>query len=121
MQGTPSILCSDICKATQSKELQRWCVQEGITQEYSPPYHHAFIGFVEQFNQMLLNHLRCMLVEEPKYFAMMVERAIKIYNDTPLSSLEESKKIPSSFQFGSPKQLWNGSQILWRRLEECAY
>ena len=32
-QGRPSILCSDVCKATQSKELQRWCVQEGVTQE----------------------------------------------------------------------------------------
>ena len=57
-QGVPSIVCSDVCKATQSKELQGWCGRRGLTQEYSPPYHHASIGFVERFNQTLLNHLR---------------------------------------------------------------
>ena len=98
-QGRPSILCSDVCKATQSKELQRWCVQEGVTQEYSPPYHHASIGFVERFNQTLLNRLRWMWAEEPRYFAKTVERAVRIYNETPLSSSEESKETPSSFVF----------------------
>ena len=50
----------------------------------------------------------------------MVERAIKIYNDTPLSSLEESKETPSSFQFGSPNQLWNASRTVWQQLQEYA-
>ena len=67
MQGTPSVLCSDVCKAMQSRELQRWCMQEGVTQEYSPPYHHASIGFVERFNQTLLNRLHRMWAEEPRY------------------------------------------------------
>ena len=119
-QGTPSILCSDVCKATQSKELQRWCVQEGVTQEYSPPYHHASIGFVERFNQTLLNRLRRMWAEEPRYFAKTVERAIGIYNDTPLSASEESKETPSSFVFGSPNQLWNSSPVVWDRLHRHA-
>jgi len=119
-QGVPSILCSDVCKATQSKELQGWCLQEGVTQEYSPPYHHASIGFVERFNQTLLNRLRRMWAEEPRYFARTVERAVDIYNNTPLSSPEESKETPSSFVFGSPEQLWNSSQVVWSRLREHA-
>ena len=100
--GTPSILCSDVCKATQYKELEKWCAQEGVTQEYSPPYHHASIGFVERFNQTLLNRLRRMWAEEPKYFARTVERAVNIYNETPLSSLVESKETPKSFVLGWP-------------------
>ena len=119
-QGTPSILCSDVCKATQSKELRRWCVQEGVTQEYSPPYHHASIGFVERFNQTLLNRLRRMWAEEPRYFAKTVEQAVGIYNDTPLSSSEESKETPSSFVFGSPNQLWNSSPVAWDKLHQHA-
>ena len=113
-QGAPSVLCSDVCKTTQSKELQRWCVQEGVIQEYSPPYHHSSIGFVKRFNQTLLNRLRRMWAEEPKYFAKIVERAVEIYNDTPLSSPEESKETPSSFLFGSPNQLWSNSWTMWK-------
>ena len=116
--GAPSVLCSDVCKATQSKELQRWCAQEGVTQEYSPPYHHASIGFVERFNQTLLNRLRRMWAEDPRYFAKTVERAVEIYNDTPLSSPDESKETPSSFVFGSPNQLWKGSRTVWAWLRE---
>ena len=119
-QGTPSILCSDVCKATQSKELRRWCVQEGVTREYSPPYHHASIGLVERFNQTLLNRLQWMWAEEPKYFAKIVERAVGIYNNTPLSSTKESKETPSSFVFGLPNQLWNSSPVVWDRLHRRA-
>ena len=56
-KGVPSVICSDVCKATRSKELQRWCIEAGVKQKYSPPYHHASIGFVERFNQTLLNRL----------------------------------------------------------------
>ena len=89
-------------------------------QEYSPPYHHASIGFVERFNQTLLNRLRRMWAEEPRYFARMVERAVEIYNDTPLSSPEESKETRCSFVFGSPNQLWASSPAVWRRLHQHA-
>ena len=73
---------------------------------------------VERFNQTLLNRLRRMWAEEPKYFAKTVERAVAIYNDTPLSSPEESKETPNSFVFGSPNQLWGSSRTVWRRLCE---
>ena len=99
-QGTPSVLCSDVCKATQSKELQQWCTQMGVTQEYSPPYHHASIGFVERFNQTLLNRLRCMWAENPRYFAKVVENAVEIYNDTPLSSPKERRRPPNPLCLG---------------------
>ena len=89
-----------------------------MTHEYSPPYHHASIGFVERFNQTLLNRLRRMWAEEPKYFAKIVERAVGIYNNTPLSSLDESRETPSSFVFGSPNQLWKSSQAVWDQLRE---
>ena len=118
IQGTPSILCSDVCKATQSNELRRWCEKEGVKQEYSPPYHHSSIGFVERFNQTLLNRLRRMWAEEPRYFAKIVERVVEIYNSMPLSSPEDSKSTTSSFVFGSPNQLWNGSRVVWDRLRE---
>ena len=119
-KGVPSVICSDVCKATQSKELRRWCVEAGVKQEYSPPYHHASIGFVERFNQTLLNRLRRMWAESPKYFARMVERAVDIYNDTPISSPEECRQTRSSFVFGSPNQLWASSPAVWRRLHEHA-
>ena len=61
-----------------------------------------------------------MWAEEPKYFAKIVERVIEIYNDTPLSLLEESKETPSSYVFGSPNQLWSGSRTVWRQLGEHA-
>ena len=92
----------------------------GVTQEYSPPYHHASIGFVERFNQTLLNRLQCMWAENPRYFAKIVENAVKIYNDTPLSSPEESKETPKSFVFGSPNQLCKGSRVVWAWLREYA-
>ena len=29
-QGAPPVLCFDICKATQSKEMREWCMWEGV-------------------------------------------------------------------------------------------
>ena len=120
VQGVPSILCSDVCKATQSKELRQWCTQEGVKQEYSPPYHHASIGFVERFNQTLLNRLQRMWAEEPRYFARTVEWAVEIYNNTPLSSPQGSQETPCSFAFGLPNQLWNSSPVVWDQLHQHA-
>ena len=89
-------------------------------QEYSLPYHHSSIGFVERFNQTLLNRLRRMWAEKPRYFARMVERAVEIYNDTPLSSSEESCETSSSFVFGLPNQLWGSSPVVLDRLHQHA-
>ena len=119
-KGVPLVICSDVCKATRSKELQRWCIEAGVKQEYSPPYHHASIGFVESFNQTLLNRLRRMWAKSPKCFARVVERTVDIYNDTPISSPEECQQTRSSFVFGSPNQLWVSSPTVWQRLREHA-
>ena len=91
-----------------------------VIQEYSPPYHHSSIGFVERFNQTLLKRLRRMWVEEPQYIVKTVERAMRIYNDTPLSSSEESKETPSSFVSGSPTQTWNAPLAVWDQLRQHA-
>ena len=45
---------------------------------------------------------------------------MEIYNNTPLSSSEESKETPSSLVFGSPNQLWSSSWTMWRQLNEHA-
>ena len=58
--GCPRVLCADVAQATQSDDLRSWCKERGIIQEFSLPYHHASIGFVERFNQALLNRLRRM-------------------------------------------------------------
>ena len=50
----------------------------------------------------------------------MVDRAGRIYNDTPLSLSEESKATPSSFVFGSPTQLWNAPPTVWDQLHQHA-
>lgn len=62
-RGVPRVLCVDFAQATRSHELKKWCQERGITQEFSPPYHHSSIGFVECFNQTLLNRLRRMWQE----------------------------------------------------------
>ena len=59
--------------------------------------------------------------KEPRYFARTVERAVEIYNDTPLSSSEESKETSSFFVFGSPNQLWNSSPMVWSQLHQYAH
>ena len=61
-----------------------------------------------------------MWAEKPRYFARTVERAVEIYNDTPLSSSQESKETPNSFVFGSPNQLWGSSPAVWDRLHRHA-
>ena len=61
-----------------------------------------------------------MWAEEPWYFAKTVDRAVRIYNDTPLSLSEESKATPSSFVFGSPTQLWNAPPTVWDQLHQHA-
>ena len=65
-RGTPSMICVDVCQATQLKELQQCCANKGVTLEYSPPYHHASLGFVERFRQTLLNQLRKIWAEHPR-------------------------------------------------------
>ena len=50
-----------------------------------------------------------------------VERAMRIYNDTPLSSSEESKETPSSFVFRPPTQLWNAPPTVWDQLRQHAH
>ena len=62
-----------------------------------------------------------MWAEQSRYFPSTVEQAVDIYNSTPLSSLEDSKETTSSFVFGSPQQLWNGSRVVWDRLREYAH
>ena len=119
-KGKPSVVCSDVCKATQSRDLQQWCDRERVVHEYSPPYHHASIGFVERFNQTLLNRFRRMWVEQPRYFANMVQRAVEIYNETPISSHEVCKQTPHSLLFGSPNQLWTSPPAVWSKLHEHA-
>ena len=69
-------------------------------QEYSSLYHHASIGFVERFNQILLNRLQCMWAENPQCFAKIVKNVVEIYNDTPLSPPEESKETPNPLCLG---------------------
>ena len=59
-----------------------------------------------------------MWAEQPRHFAKMVEQAVEIYNNTPLSSSVESKETRKSFVFSSPKQLWNGSRAVWGQLRE---
>lgn len=51
----PKVLCSNVSQVAQSKEVQQWCANYGVQQEFSPPYHNSSIDFVEQFNQTLLN------------------------------------------------------------------
>ena len=119
-RGTPSVICSDVSQATQSKDLQLWCAGKGVTHEYSPPYHHASLGFVERFNQTLLNRLRRMWAEHPRNFAGLVERAIEIYNETPMSSEEVYRQTRKSLIFGSPNQLWASSPAVWQKLHEYA-
>ena len=59
-RGDPRVLCIDVARATQSQELRNWCKGRNVPQEFSPPFHHASIGFVERFNHTLLNRLRRM-------------------------------------------------------------
>ena len=54
-RGCPWVLCTNVAQATRSHDLRTWCNGRDILQEFSLPYHHASIGFVEHFNQMLLN------------------------------------------------------------------
>ena len=61
-----------------------------------------------------------MWAEKPKYFSRTVERAVEIYNDTPLSSSKQSEETPSSFVFGSPNQLWSSSPVVWDQLHRYA-
>ena len=68
-RSTPGVLCADVAQATKVGELKEWYKARGVVQEYSPPYHHSATGFVERFNQMLLNRLQRMWVESPKAFA----------------------------------------------------
>ena len=56
-------------------ELKAWCKEKGVLQEFPPPYHHASIGFVEHFNQTLLNRVRRMWVDSPKLFAEKVRKS----------------------------------------------
>ena len=99
------MLCADVVQVTRSRELKAWCQDREILQEFSPPYHHSSIGFVERFNQTLLNRLRRMWVVHPKAFAEKVSRAVQIYNETPRSTT-----------VGSPEQLWKGSEGTWEFL-----
>ena len=104
-RGCPQVLCADVAQATRSRELKNWCKDRGVRQEFSPPYHHSSIGFVERFNQTLLNRLRRMWVEDPKAFAEKVERAVRVYNETPRSGTIDS-----------PEQLWKGPEGTWEFL-----
>ena len=98
----PRVLCADSAQATRSQELKVWCRGKNILQEFSPPYHHASIGFVERFNQTLLNRLRRMWAESPKYFSAKVEQAVDVYNHTPRSR-----------EIGCPENLWRASEDTW--------
>ena len=95
-RGCPQVLCADVAEATQSHELRAWCKERGVLQEFSPSYHHASSGFVESFNQTLLNQLRQMWVESPRSFATKVEQAVDVYNH-----------IPRSRVMGPPKRMWH--------------
>ena len=99
VRGRPKILCADVAQATWSREFRAWCKEKGILQEFSPPYHHSSIGFVEHFNQTLLNQLRRVWAEEPKLFADKVKKAVEIYNHTPRSNM-----------VGSLDNIWHASQ-----------
>ena len=84
-RGDPRVLCADVAQATRSQELRNWCKGRNVSQEFSPPYHHASIGFVDRFNQTLLTRLRRMWIEDPKHFLVKLEQAVEIYNHTPRS------------------------------------
>ena len=72
-RGDPKVLCADVAQSTRSHELRNWYKGRNVSQEFSPPYHHASIGFGERFNQTLLNLLRRVWIEDPKHFSVKVE------------------------------------------------
>ena len=83
-QGRTSILCADASRANQSEYLRIWCERRGVKLEFSPPFHHASIDFVECFNQTLLHRIQRMRVENRRNFKTMVAKAMRVCNETPL-------------------------------------
>ena len=73
-RGKPLVMYVDISQATQSKELQSVCASKGVVHQYSHPDHHTSLGFVEWFNQTLLNRLRKMWREYLRKFARVVRK-----------------------------------------------
>ena len=45
--GRPEVICADASTTSQSKDLHLWCERRGVSLEFSPPFHHASIEFVE--------------------------------------------------------------------------
>ena len=83
--GHPRVVCSDAAHANRSKAIQEWGRMRDVKLEVSPPFHHASLGLVERFNQTLLHRIRKMWLEEKKDFKGIVRRAVRVYNETPLS------------------------------------
>ena len=95
------------------------CTDEGYTRILTslPPRIYWICGKVQpDIVEPFATHVG----RKSSVLAKVVENAVKIYNDTPLSSPEESKETPKSFVFGSPNQLWKGSRVIWARLREYA-
>ena len=48
--GRPKVICSDAAQTNRSRMLKEWGDRRGVKLEFSPPFHHASLGFVERFN-----------------------------------------------------------------------
>ena len=102
MHGRLEVICADASKTNQSEQVRQWCQRRGVGIEYSPPYHHESIGFVERFNQTLLNRFRRMWADSPRDFPRLVREAVRLYNETPLD-----------VGWGSPIDIWKGGERVW--------
>lgn len=74
------------------QELRNWCIDKGVKNIYSAPYHHQGNGSVERFVQTLMDMTRTMMIaakaelHEADHY---IDTAIYILNRTPNSKLKD--------------------------------
>ena len=56
--GPISVLVTDNGSTYNSKEVDAWCVRNGVVHEFNAPYSHQSLGMVEKMNRTIVVRLR---------------------------------------------------------------
>jgi len=97
---------TDIGLEFKNKKIEKYCLNNGITKLYSPPYNPENNGKAERFNQTLINCTRTLLSWsklDQKFWVYAINYANYLYNINPHRSIGNA--IPNEVFFNKKVDL----------------